>query len=149
MRANLTRIARRARWTGLAGATLVAFCTASCSSDSLTSPTSASQLNGTWRLSQMTQGGTVHNEELTAGRFNVTFSADRIDAKADCNTCSGPAPLSGSTVTISALACTRAACASAPLDTRFTSVLSGAVTVRINNRLLQLNSAQGELRFER
>lgn len=85
----------------------------------------------------------------TAGRFNVTFAADRLDAVADCNTCSGAATLSGSTLTVGALACTRAACASAPVDTRFTSVLSGAVTVRINDRLLQLNSAQGELRFER
>ena len=97
----------------------------------------------------MTSGGTVHNEALTAGRFNVTFATDRLDAKADCNTCTGPTSLSGSTLTVSALACTRAACASAPIDTRFTSVLNGAVTVRINDRLLQLNSAQGELRFER
>ncbi len=140
---------RRLRRTGTAGVVLMAALTAGCSNETLTSPTSASQLNGLWRLSQMTQGGTVHNEELTAGRFNVTFSTDRIDAKADCNTCTGPALLSGSTLTVSALACTRAACASAPLDTRFTSVLNGAVTVRINNRLLQLNSSQGELRFER
>lgn len=149
MTASLTRIVARTRRTGMAGIALILIGAASCSSDTLTSPTSASQLNGTWRLSQMTQGGTVHNETLTAGRFSVTFAADRIDAKADCNTCTGPAPLSGSTLTVSALACTRAACASAPLDTRFTSVLNGAVTVRINDRLLQLNSAQGELRFER
>ena len=146
---HLTRISRRARWAGLAAITLIVIGAASCSSDTLTSPTSASQLNGTWRLFQMTQGGAVHNEELTAGRFNVTFAADRLDAKADCNTCTGPATLSGSTLTVTALACTRAACASAPVDTRFTGVLNGAVTVRINNRLLQLNSAQGELRFER
>ena len=145
----VTRIGRRVRWTGLAGIALIAIGATSCSNDTLTSPTSASQLNGTWRLFQMTQGGTVHNEALTAGRFSVTFSTDRVDAKADCNTCTGPATLSGSTLTVSALACTRAACASAPVDTRFTSVLSGAVTVRINDRLLQLNSAQGELRFER
>ena len=149
MTAHRTRMAEHARWTGLAGAALIAVGSASCSSDTLTSPTSASQLNGTWRLFQMTQGGSVHNEELTAGRFNATFSTDRIDVKADCNTCTGPATLSGSTLTVSALACTRAACASAPLDTRFTSVLDGALTVRINNRLLQLNSAQNELRFER
>jgi heat shock protein HslJ len=127
----------------------VALCTASCSNETLTSPTSAEQLNGTWRLFQMTQGGAVHNETPTAGRFNATFVTGRIDLKADCNTCSGPATLSGSTLTVGALACTTAACASAPIDTRFTSVLSGAVTVRINDRLLQLNSAQGELRFER
>jgi len=149
MTASLTRIVARTRSIGIAAAVLIAIGTASCSSDTLTSPTSAAQLNGTWRLSQITQGGTVHNEDLNAGRFNVTFATDRLDAKADCNTCSGPATLSGSTLTVGALACTRAACASAPVDTRFTSVLSGAVTVRINDRLLQLNSAQGELRFER
>ena len=149
MTIHMTQISRRARWTGLAGIALIVIGAASCSNDTLTSPTSAAQLNGTWRLFQMTQGGTVHNEELTAGRFNVTFATNRLDAKADCNTCTGPTTLSGSTLTVSALACTRATCASAPIDTRFTSVLNGAVTVRINDRLLQLNSAQGELRFER
>ena len=48
---------------------------ASCSNDTLTAPTSAAQLDGTWRLFQMTSSAGVHNEDLTAGRFNVAFSA--------------------------------------------------------------------------
>jgi heat shock protein HslJ len=123
---------------------------ASCSDNNLTSPTSPAQLDGTWRLFQMTSSAGVHNEDLTAGRFNVTFANNTIQAKADCNTCSGPATLSASTLTVGPLACTRAACATAPIDTRFTGLLDGALTVRINARLLQLNNTTGgELRFEK
>lgn len=122
---------------------------ASCSNDSLTAPTSPSQLDGTWRLSQMTSGGVVHNEDLNAGRFNVTFSAEILNAKADCNVCTGLSTLSGDTLAVPPLACTRASCASTPLDTQFSGMLVGVHTVRINERLLQLNSPSGELRFEK
>ncbi len=149
MISDLTPIGRRARSTGVAAAVLIAICTASCSNETLTSPTSSTQLEGTWRLFQMTTGSTVHNEDLAASRFGVTFTTGRIEARADCNQCTGAATLSGATLTVNALACTRAACVSAPLDTRFSGLLTGALTVRINERLLQLNSSQGELRFER
>ncbi len=68
---------------------------ASCSNDSLTAPTSPDQLDGTWRLSQMTSGGVVHNEDLNAGRFNVTFSAGILNAKADCNSARACRPCPG------------------------------------------------------
>ena len=123
---------------------------ASCSSDSLTAPTSAAQLDGTWRLFQMTSGDGVHNEDLTAGRFNVVISGSTLTAKADCNSCSGTSTLSGATLTIGPLGCTFALCASESIASRFTGLLTGALTVRVNDRLLQLNDAQGgELRFEK
>lgn len=118
--------------------------------DSLTSPTSPSQLDGTWRLIRMMTSEGVHNEELAAGRFNVTFTDGTLQAKADCNLCNGPAGLSGATLTVGPVACTRAACDSAPLDTRFANLLDGTFTVRVNATLLQLNDAQGnELRFQK
>lgn len=124
--------------------------TLSCSDGTLTSPTSAADLEGTWRLFQMTTGAGVHNEDLNAGRFNITLSASTLQARADCNSCGGSASLSGSTLTVGPLACTLAACATAPLDTRFTGLLTGPLTVRLNNRVLQLNNAQGgELRFQK
>ncbi len=122
---------------------------AGCSDDSLTSPTSPAQLEGTWRLQQMTTGAGVHNEDLTANRFNATFGTGTVTVKADCNTCTGTTSLSGATLTVSALACSLAACASAPIDTRYSAFFSGPLTVRINNRLLQLNSDRGELRLEK
>ena len=136
---------------GVAMAMLVAVGAASCSKDdTLTSPTSPAQIDGTWRLIQMTSSAGVHDEELTAGRFNVAFANAALQAKADCNTCAGAATLAGATLTVGPLACTRAACASAPLDTRFASLLDGPLTVRVNARLLQLNNATGgELRFEK
>lgn len=129
----------------LAATTLVA----GCSESGLTSPSSPADLDGTWRLNQMTTSAGVHNESPTAGRFAATFATGRISVKADCNVCGGTAVLSGNTLTISGLACTLAACSSAPIDTRFAGLLNGSLTVRVNNRLLQLNSDAGELRFER
>ena len=131
-------------------ALLLSAALASCSNDSLTAPTSAAQLDGTWRLFQMTSSAGVHNEDLNAGRFNVVISGSTLTAKADCNSCSGTSTLSGATLTVSPLACTFALCASEPIASRFTGLLTGALTVRVNDRLLQLNDAQGgELRFEK
>lgn len=144
--ADITSVSRRGQATA---AVVLLAAIGGCSDNRLTSPTSPNQLDGTWRLFQMTSPAGVHNEDLAGGRFNVTLSNGAIQAKADCNTCNGTTALSESTLTIGALACTRAACASAPLDTRFTGLLDGALTVRINARLLQLNSTVGELRFER
>lgn len=133
------------------GAWLVvtALAVAGCTEAGLTSPSSPADLEGTWRLFQLTTPAGVHNESLTAGRFEVTFTNGRIGAKADCNSCGGTASLAGATLTVSNLACTLAACPSAPIDSRFTGLLNGTLTVRVNNRLLQLNSDAGELRFER
>lgn len=123
----------------------------SCSDgDTVTSPTSPTQLDGTWRLFQMTTSAGVHNEDLNAGRFTINLSTTTIQVKADCNTCSGPASLSGELLTLGPLACTVAACSSAPIDTRYSGLLTGTVTARVNNRLLQFNNAAGaELRFQK
>jgi len=138
------------RWITVA--VLVAgFTAAGCDEpNTLTAPTALSTLDGSWRLARMSASGTTHTEPTTAGRFTVTFSGGRIQAKADCNTCAGAATLAGDRLTVGPLACTRAFCAtSAPLDTQFTSLLDGALTVRVNDRLLVLTSAAGELGFER
>jgi heat shock protein HslJ len=136
-----------------AGALLLAVCgVVGCSGgDTLTSPTSAAELQGRWRLFWLSDATGVHREDLSADRFALTFSAGRLDVEADCNTCTATTTLTDSTLAVDALACTRAACASAPLDTRFTALLDGRLTVRINSRVLQLNppQGQGELRFER
>ncbi len=145
-------MASRVRTFGgrIAAMLMLAAVAGSCSSDSLTSPTSPRQLEGTWRLFQLTSASGVHNEDLTAGRFTITFSAGTLLVRADCNGCTGPYSLSGNALTVGPLACTRAACSSAPLDSRFTDLLNGSLTVRINDRLLQLNNAQGgELRLEK
>lgn len=133
----------------LAGLLAVAATGVACSDDSLTSPTSPAQLEGTWRLQQMTTSAGVHVEDLSANRFNAVFGSGTVAVKADCNVCNGTAVLSGATLTVSALACTRAACASAPTDTRYAAFFDGPLTVRISNRLLQLNSDRGELRLEK
>ena len=124
--------------------------TLSCSDGTLTSPTSSADLEGTWRLNQMTTSAGVHNEDLNAGRFSITLSA----RPSRCAPTATPAAdRRASRAPPSPWVRWRArfaACASAPIDTRFTGLLTGALTVRLNNRLLQLNNPQGsELRFQK
>lgn len=132
-----------------AGSAVLALAGAGCSDDTLTSPSSPAQLEGTWRLQQMTTSAGVHNEDLSANRFSATFSTNAVSLKADCNTCTGTTSLSGATLTVSGLACTLAACSTAPIDTRFSGFFQGPITVRINNRLLQLNAGSSEVRLEK
>jgi heat shock protein HslJ len=124
--------------------------TSGCSeTDLLTAPTSAARVDGTWRLIQLDGAGVSHSESFTAGRFAMTLADDRVLVKADCNTCAGTAVLAGDLLTVTALACTRAVCASAPLDLQFTQAVAGSHTVRLDATRLHLTSSRGEVRFQR
>jgi heat shock protein HslJ len=79
----------------------------------------------------------------------MTVADDRVLLKAECNTCAGTAALNGDVLTFAALACTRALCASAPLDLQFAQAVAGTHTVRLDATRLHLTSARGEIRFQR
>ena len=122
----------------------------STSSESLLSPSSTAPLDGTWRLTRMTSAAGIHDEALTANRFNVTFTGSSLSAKVDCNRCGGSSTLADDTLILGALACTRAACASSPVDSQFAALLAGTKTVSVNYRVLVLSGTDGSaLRFER
>jgi heat shock protein HslJ len=120
------------------------------SNDSLLSPSNTAPLDGTWRLTRMTSAAGVHDEALSANRFNVTFTGSSLSAKVDCNRCGGSSTLADNTLTLGPLACTRAACQSSPIDTQFEALLSGTKTVTVSDRVLVLSGADGSaLRFEK
>ena len=137
---------------GIAALAILAGLLSACStsSESLLSPSSAAPLDGTWRLTRMTSAAGVHDEALSANRFNVTFTSTSVSAKVDCNRCGGSSTLSDGTLTLGALACTRAACDSSPVDSQFAALLSGSKTVTVSERVLVLSGADGSaLRFEK
>lgn len=111
---------------------------------------SATALNGTWRIVsiqpellplQLAPAGTV---------YEVTFDASRVSARVDCNTCSGPSMLSGSSLVIGpGLACTRAACATASFESLVVGILGGAHDIVATGNSLMLHSIRGSITLVR
>lgn len=112
---------------------------------------SATQVGGTWRLVSLQPPDQAEPVRPPAGAaFSVEVAGDRAAITADCNHCSGPAFVRGSTLTIGPLlACTRAFCRSAPFDEIFLRMLVGDNALTIDGDTLTLRSDRGALRFER
>jgi heat shock protein HslJ len=117
--------------------------------DSPASPT-ADQIAGTWALVSIQRAGQAVQPKPTGATYSLTLSEDRLSTRADCNTCTGTANLLGMTLTAGpALACTRAACATAAFENAYTTLLAGESTVALVDGTLILSSTRGELRFTR
>lgn len=83
-------------------------------------------------------------------RFTARFGEDgRLTLRADCNSCGGTFRLEGKAVAAGPLACTRAFCALAPLDTQFVGILDGRSSVDVEDGRLILRSDRGSLVFVR
>jgi heat shock protein HslJ len=113
------------------------------------SPTSPSDLTGKmWRLVAIEPATGPSIAVADGSRYWIEFLTEtRLSARADCNTCSGSYTLSGATVTICPLACTRAFCGEASLDTPFTQGLSEARELTLDEQLLQIKSPTTTLKF--
>jgi heat shock protein HslJ len=110
---------------------------------------STSQLGGFWRLARLEKVGQAAVELAPSDRFSVEFGNGRTLATADCNRCSGGYRAAAGTLTVGPMACTRAHCASAPLDSDFTTLLSGAERWSVAAGELELRAPGGTLRFRR
>ena len=139
---------------------LVTILTAACSSTAIlpTAPSAAGgssaltadQLIGTWQLHSIQAAGQGQQARPAGAAYTLTFSADRVSTRVDCNSCSGSYSIAGSTLTVSdAMACTRAACPTMAFEQVYTSLLGGQHTIEVNDSVLILTSARGELRFMR
>jgi heat shock protein HslJ len=107
------------------------------------------QLGGFWRLVRLENEGQASVELAPSDRFAVEFSNGRVLATADCNRCSGSYTAAAGTLTVGPLACTRAFCSSAPLDSDFTALLSGAERWSAAAGQLELSAPNGTLRLRR
>src|SRR5262249_23286517 len=134
---------------GLSGAPSLPDRTAADASAGLTA---TSLPGGVWRLATLRPAGqtevTIANPDL----FTAEFTAQgRVSLRADCNRCAGGYRAGRTSLTVGPMACTRAYCvATAPLDSTFEALVSGAETWSApDEQHLEVASAAGRLRFQR
>lgn len=104
----------------------------------------------TWRLESLSysDGSTETIEDPDA--FTALFASDgRLHAQADCNVCNGSYGSDGAAISVGLMACTRAYCLSAPLDTDYIGVLQAATTISLSDDKLLLRAPDASLTFRR
>lgn len=82
-------------------------------------------------------------------QYHMTIDNGRVSLRVDCNTCTGNATRSSTTLSLGPMACTRTFRATAAFETTITTVLSGDHTAAIRGNTLTLPSSRGVVRFER
>ncbi len=108
-------------------------------------------LTGTWQMVSLQKTG----QAPQAAPAGVTLTADfrpdgQLFVQADCNLCrsSYQAGPDGS-LTVGPMACTRAYCSSAPVDTDFAGLLSAARQAAVGEHTLAVTSEAGSLLLSR
>jgi heat shock protein HslJ len=118
---------------------------AACGGDGI-----AERLEGpAWRLRslQRPDGAGV---PLPGAVFTAEFGIDgRLAVRADCNSCGGGYTAADGGLQVSVLACTRAFCPSAPVDTEFAATLAAGRSYSVDDRILTIHGDRGTLTFER
>jgi len=116
-----------------------------------TSATAVTSLQGTWQLVSLQEAGGPVVPAPAPERFTAEFRSDgRLHARADCNSCNASYEAASGNLQVGpAMACTRAYCSSAPLDTDYARLLGEATSWSIEAGSLELSSAAGALRFRR
>ncbi len=111
----------------------------------------ASALRGEWRLVSLLPGDAPAIPVPASGQFSADFRADGgLHIMADCNSCRGEYTAGAGTLQVSPLmACTRAYCLSAPVDTRFTAMVQEATTWVVTDETLQIEGPGGRVSFRR
>lgn len=124
---------------------LALFVTPACGKPS-TAPSDV--IGGVWKTRSIeTYSGGLIGITNTAG-YTVEFKdGGRLAARADCNQCSGTYSISGDSLTVGALACTRAFCGSSSYDVAFLDILSNATTFGVLGIELSIESPEGTLRM--
>ena len=122
---------------------------AGCADDSPTSPTPSS-VDGVWRIISIQPATQAVQTAPVGAQYQVGFENERVFLRVDCNTCTGPFTLNGSTLTIGpTLACTRAACATASYESAVVNLLSGEHQTAATLHNLTLSSSRGTALLQR
>jgi heat shock protein HslJ len=107
-------------------------------------------LNGEWRIISIQPPSQPAQTAPVAAQYQVAFANGRVSARVDCNTCVGSYALDGDTLTIGpTLACTRAACATAPFESAVVAMLSGEHQIATTLHNLTLTSNRGSILLQR
>jgi heat shock protein HslJ len=111
---------------------------------------SRSGLLGDWQLVSVTEAGQAPVTVSGPERFTTTFGVDgRVSLRADCNRCSGSYAAGTGRLSVGPMACTRAYCPSAPLDTKFATLVQQATSWTAADGSLELRCNAGVLRLRR
>lgn len=111
---------------------------------------STSSLQGTWQLVSLQPSGQPQVPAPTGASFSVGFDSDgRVSVAADCNRCGSTYQADRDTLHVGDMACTLAYCATAPVDTQFSGLVSSAESWSVESGQLELRSGEGTLRLRR
>ncbi|HEV8347222.1 MAG TPA: META domain-containing protein [Vicinamibacterales bacterium] len=113
------------------------------------SPTRPSEIQGqTWRLVSLQRAGAAPIAVADPSRYTIRFAdAGHVNVRSDCNTCGGGYSLTGASMSIGALACTRAFCGEASLDFEYTRALQTARSLGKSGDQLTIQCDGVVLRF--
>jgi heat shock protein HslJ len=122
---------------------------AGCSEETPTSPT-AESLEGVWRILSIQPAGQAVQPAPVGARYQVGFEDARAFVRVDCNTCTSPYTVAGSTLTIGpVLPCTRAACETASYENAVVAMLNGTHEMASTTQNLTLTSSRGSMLLQR
>jgi len=112
------------------------------------SGTTAAAVSGSWKLQSIARPDsstvTVERPDL----FTIEFTDRRVALRVDCNRATGPYTTNGNTLTVGAMAMTKAYCAAtAQLGDDYVRLLDGENVVTVTATSLTLSSSRGTLRF--
>ena len=107
-------------------------------------------LGGVWKIRSIeTAAGSVIGVTNTAGYTLAFGDGGKLGARADCNQCSGTYSITGDSLTIGPLACTKAFCGSSSYDVLYLDILSHATTFGVQGIELTIDSPKGAVRMNR
>ena len=131
----------------MAMAIAAALAAAACSSQPLVP---SDIVGGTWQLRSIHENGSDLISVAAPSRYTLQFQDDgHIAVTNDCNSCGGSYMLSGSSLTLSQMACTRAFCGDASLDQSYSRALEGATSVSATGSEMTINGNGVTLIFTR
>ena len=102
-----------------------------------------------WKLTRYEAPGQPPATVPSPEKFTAQFGEGRVAVLADCNRCSAGYSSTDSKLSVGLMACTMAACPSAPLDTQYAGALQSAQSYTITGSDLVVISERGRLTFQR
>jgi heat shock protein HslJ len=106
--------------------------------------------NVVWRLQSLAGADGSVLTIADPSVFTLTLTdGGKAQVRADCNRAFGGYRISGNTLSIGAMASTKAYCSTAPVDQQFLMLLAGEDIVTTSGATLQLSSPRGTLSFGR
>ena len=131
----------------MAMAIAAAVTAAACSSQPLVP---SDIVGGTWQLHSIHENGSDLISVAAPSRYTLQFQGDgHIAVRNDCNSCGASYTLSGSSLTLSQMTCTRAFCGDTSLDQSYSRALEGATMVSVNGSEMAVTGNGVTLTFAR